>query len=238
MKNKILYLFMLVLATGFYSCDKDTTGGVTLMTYYPSIEMQGDNPVAVAIGSNYQDAGVYSELFGVDVTDKVEVASNVSTDAGGVYQVSYTVTSTDGYQRTETRTVIVCDINYNHDDLSGPYTGSVKRTTLSNGGTRSYSGNPVTLTKTSLGYGIYEISDWIAGFYAVGAAYNYGPNYAFSGLMQVTGENKIVLISMKNPWGSPFTQMSGAYDATTGDISWTTNWNNNAYKFEVVITKN
>lgn len=209
-------VFVLVIA-GLSGCDDDTTAGFTGITDYPTLEILGDNPLAVPIGSDYEDAGVYSELFAKDVSDEVEIESNVSTNGGGVYTVSYTVTSTDGFKRTETRSVVVCDTNYNKDDLSGVYTANVVRN-----GTISYSGNPVTLKKSNLGFGIYEVSDWIGGFYDVG--YDYGSSYAFSGLMQINGDNEVIEISMSNVWNEPFDSVIGTYDPETGIISYNASW--------------
>ena len=229
MKNKILFLsaFLLVIV-GFSSCKKVTTAGLTEITYYPSIVMKGDNPMLVPLGSTFQDPGVYSELKGVDVTNKVKVVSNVDASKGGVYSVSYTVTSTDGFKRTESRMVIVASPEYNHDNLSGNYTANVVRN-----GTTSFSGNPVSLKKSSLGYGIYKISDWIGGFYAVG--YGYGSNYAFSGLIQINAKNQVVLISMSNAWGYPFDSVVGTYDPATRVISYHAYW---LGKYDFAVTLN
>lgn len=218
--------FVLFIA-GLSSCEDETTAGFTQKTTYPSLELLGNNPLAVAIGSDYKDAGVHSELFGEDVSDKVEIVSTVNTSGGGVYAVNYTVTSPDGFKRSASRTVVVCDTNFNKDDLSGKYTANVTR------GASSYSGNPVTLKKSSLGFGIYEISDWIGGFYA--ARPTYGSSYAFSGLMQINGNNEVVEISMTNPWGDPFNSVIGKYDPATGIISYNASWL--TYLFVVNLTK-
>jgi len=232
MKNKILFLILSAIfaIAGLSGCEDVTTAGYTSISNYPSIEILGGNPLAVAIGSDYKDAGVYSELFGKDVSDKVEIESNVNTTGGGVYIVSYTVTSTDGFKRTATRTVVVCDTHYNTDDLSGTYKAHVIR---DNNPAREYSGNPVTLKKSSLGFGIYEISDWIGGFYAVG--FDYGSSYAFSGLMQINGDNEVIEISMSNPWGDSFNSVIGTYDPTTKVISYNASWR--TYVFVVDMTK-
>jgi len=228
MKNKILLSVFLLVIVGFSSCEKKNTAGLTEMTYYPSIEMMGDNPLLVPLGSTFTDPGVKSELDGVDVSNKVKVVSNVDASNGGVYSVSYTVASTDGFTRTESRMVIVASPNYNHNDLSGNYTANVIRN-----GTTSFSGNPVSLKKSSLGYGIYEISDWIGGYYNVG--YGYGPNYAFPGLIQVDGDNNVVLISMSNAWGDPFDAVVGTYDSATKVFQYDAFWLGK-YDFKVTLT--
>ena len=48
MKKYITIIIALALATVFVSCEKKSAG-VTRITYYPTLELQGDNPVSVGI---------------------------------------------------------------------------------------------------------------------------------------------------------------------------------------------
>jgi hypothetical protein len=114
-------------------------------------------------------------------------------------------------------------------DLSGTYSANVVRN-----GTNSYSGNPVTLTAVDGVTGIYEISDWIGGYYDVG--YGYGSAYAFTGIMQINGNNEVIELSMSNAWGDPFDSVTGSYDPATGVISYTADWLGK-YSFVVDMAK-
>lgn len=229
MKDKILIIIIAAGILGMTSCE-DTTSDKTSTTNFPSIKMLGENPIAVPLGEDYVDAGVYSELLGDDVSADVEISSNVIDTVGGVYSVSYTVTSTDGFTRTDERQVIVCSLDYNKEDLAGTYTGNVLRTGPKSDD-EAYSGNELTLVASSLGYGIYEISDWIGGFYDKGR--DLGSEYAFTGMLQITATNEIVEISMSNPWGDPFDSVVGTYDPATGIIAYDANWLEGTYVFSV-----
>lgn len=229
MKSKILFLLLLsgLAIAGLSGCKDVTTAGVTQITYYPDIVIKGDLITYVAAGSNYTDAGATATENGKAID--VKVSSNVDTSTPGSYSVSYTATNVDGFSKTSKRSVIVYDPKLSTVDLSGTYTANVAR------GSKKYNGNPVTLTAVKIPgvTGIYQISDWIGGFYAVG--YNYGSNYAFKGLMQINGNNQVIELSMSNPWGDPFNSVTGTYDPATGTISYSASWL--TYVFVVSMTK-
>ncbi|HYX09438.1 MAG TPA: BT_2262 family domain-containing protein [Bacteroidales bacterium] len=213
---------------GFSSCDKEkTSAGVTDITYYPEIDMAGNAVVYIPMGGTYDDPGATAQINGEDVP--VDVSSNLDASTVGSYAIGYSATNTDGFSKTVNRQVVVYDPNMISDDLSGSYTANVDR------GGESYAGNSVTLTDIGVAgvTGVYEISDWIAGFYAVGR--DYGANYAFTGLIQINGDNEVLELSMSNPWGDPFNSVVGSYDAGTNTISYTASWL--SYEFVVDMTK-
>jgi uncharacterized membrane protein YtjA (UPF0391 family) len=232
MKNKILILVVasMLAIVGFSGCKDESTAGVTDITYYPTIEILGDQLVYIGSGTDYVDAGANAVENGQS-TDVV-VTSNVDTSTPGSYTVTYSATNADGFSANAKRTVIVYDPNMSTVDLSGSYSGHVIRNADPN---REYSGNPVTLTAVDIPgvTGIYEISDWIAGFYDVG--YEYGSAYAFTGLIQVNANNEVIELTMSNPWGDPFNSVTGTYDPATGVISYNASWL--SYLFEVDLTK-
>lgn len=229
MKNKILIFTVLALfIAGFSSCNKEKeSAGLTDITYYPEMTMDGDPVVFIPQGGTYDDPGATAKINGEDV--EVDVSSNLDASTLGSYAISYSATNSDGFSKTVNRKVIVYDPNMISDDLSGTYTAKVDR------GSRSYSGNPVTLTDVGVPgvTGVYEISDWIGGFYDVG--YGYGPNYAFNGLIQINGNNEVIELSMSNPWGDPFNSVDGTYDPATSTISYNASWL--TYTFVVEMTK-
>jgi hypothetical protein len=231
MKNKILILVVAsVLAiVGFSGCKDVTTADVTEITYYPTITITGNSTVLIAQGAQYTDQGATAVENG-ESTD-VTTTSNVDPSTIGSYSVVYTATNKDGFSATATRTVIVYDPNVSTMDLSGTYSANVDRN-----GTISYTDNPVTLTAigTPDVTGVYEISDWIGGFYDKG--YGYGSGYAFTGVIQINGNNEVIEISMSNAWGDPFDSVSGSYDSATGVISYTADWLGK-YSFVVDLTK-
>ncbi len=227
--NYIAVLSMLSLGV-FTSCDKDSTGGETWITYYANIEINGGETVYLELGEEYTDEGATVTENGEEID--YETSSDVDVNTVGVYTVSYSATNTDGYSSSSSRTVIVYDPN-SLTGLEGTYSGDVTRTAYSSGSTVSYSGNDVTLTATDA-TGLYEISDWIAGYYAVG--YDYGDNYAFTGYIQITEDNEVVCVSEDDVWSGGVANMDGTYDPLTGVISFNFDWYSGSYNFAVDLT--
>ena len=228
MKNlRIIYLLSALLAFTFVSCEKEYEDLYSI-TYFPTIEITGDELVFIPQNGTYEDAGANTTENGVPIETKVE--SNVNTEAVGSYAVTYSAINVDGYPATKERKVVVYDPNTNATDISGTYSGDVLRD-----GIRGYKGNPVTITKVEGMEGIYDISDWIAGFYDVGKDYNYGPAYRFVGLMQINANNEVIALDMSNAFGDPFDSVVGTFDPATGNINYSAEWV--GYTFVVDLTK-
>lgn len=85
-----------------YESDTDHTG--------PSITLNGDKSIVVALGEKYEEAGVKSVIDDVDGSidvKKVVVKSNVDTSKTGTYKVTYAAVDKLLNQTVETRKVIV-----------------------------------------------------------------------------------------------------------------------------------
>lgn len=80
-------------------------------TQAPIINLNGANPLAVAAGQPFDDPGATaSDDLDGDLTASIAAVSNVDTAAPGVYEVTYTVSDSDGNAADPvTRTVIVED---------------------------------------------------------------------------------------------------------------------------------
>ena len=108
MKNRILFIAMLAFAAFVtISCDDESTEGMTRITYYAKLSLEGDKTLYVDKGSEFVDPGYSAIMEGEDVTDMVEVSSNVNTAKSGVYSISYSIVNNDGFYSTASRTVIV-----------------------------------------------------------------------------------------------------------------------------------
>ena len=227
MKNlRIIYLFTVLLAFAFSGCQKEYEE-LYRVTYFPTIVISGEKTVFSPQNGNYQDVGAKTTENGKEITTKV--VSTVNSSVIGSYTVNYSAVNVDGYSASDSRKVMIYDPKTNNVDISGNYSGDVAR------GAREYKGNPITLTKVEGMNGIYTISDWIAGFYDVGTAYKYGPDYRFVGYIQINADNDVVLLDMSNPWGDPFISVIGKYDPATKKISYSAKWS--TYTFIVSLTK-
>lgn len=240
MKKKIFNIFMLVAATvALASCSDDDSEGKTYIVDYPKLEIQGDVFYILPIGQPYYDDGCTATFQGEDYTSHIvaEGIEDVDENVPGLYEITYTAVGPNGYAWSETRTVAVCDPSID-TDLSGTWT------TTSNT-YRDVAGNQAAYPKctTTIKYlcpGIFEIKDYLAGFYSqfygYGAAY---PGYDFDveGIIQLTGDNKIIYVS-----GGPATAFGGdvpsdfqdgVYDPATGTISYVVTWSDMDFHVEL-----
>jgi hypothetical protein len=221
MKNKIFFLAILALAAlGLQSCDKDTSAGLTRITYYPVITVLGGDVVSVNKGEAYTELGVYAELNGEDVSNQVEISSNVDPAEVGVYTVSYKVTNADGFSASASRTVVVGDAAITAD-ISGDYAVSASsyREVLATDAQTTF-GASYTISIEKVGSGVFYVSDFLAGWYDQRAGY--GASYAMTGYILLKEDNTFELLSSHiNGWGDSLDDLSNAsYDPTDGKISW------------------
>lgn len=218
---------MLGMATvGFTSCSDDEELTDSRITYYPVLEIQGDDFVQVPIGTSYTEEGCKATLNGEDYTSKVVTSGSVDTNKAGLYTITYSATNVDGFTVSTERTVAVCDPSIT-TDISGTYvvqTGS-KRDYYKDDGTTTtsaFSGFNVTVTQAAPG--IFYVSDIMGGYYDQGVGY--GSAYAMTGYFQLLADNTIQLLSSSvSGWGDSATGFeNGKYDPSTGEISYVVNY--------------
>ena len=207
--KKILILFLsaalLVIATG---CEK-TSKGLTQVINYPVITLLGDNPYVVQLGGGYKEPGFTATLAGEDYTSKVTIDSNVNPDIPGIYAISYSATSPEGYSWTLNRDVYVL----NPGGVANVYISHCKM------GSREYKGIPIVISPVS--EGVYELEDICGGYYFAGRYPGYEPTYDFHGEVQFSlnedGTFNILKIGnwyFKNSFN--YNNITGGYDFETG----------------------
>lgn len=226
-------MVLVLVNAGLSSCTKDTTAGFTQITYYPTLEVLGDPVVIAPLGVNYVDAGVKAVLQGEDVTSQVITTSNVDTNVGGVYSVSYKITNKDGYSRTASRTVYVADTTPSviSTGMHTVATGT-NRVVISTGVTVNYSGYSILILQTAPG--VFYISDFLGGYYDKRAGY--GANYAMTGYFKVNTDNTLSLISSYiGGWGDSLDELKNAsVDPVTGKITFSALYAA-SYSFNVIL---
>lgn len=129
MKNIIQILLIILVAFIGFSCEQelDSEGIAKGVIRYPSILMEGDDPIIIQEGQEFVDPGAKAFLGTDEITEQIETSSNVDINNFGVYNVTYTVSTVNELDQesvvTSLRTVIVAPSNPNTDvDLSGGYT--------------------------------------------------------------------------------------------------------------------
>lgn len=235
MKSKLLYLLVSLLTVGsFWSCEDDSTEGMTRITYYAKLTLNGAATVYVDKGSTYTDPGFECTMNGEDVADQVEVKNNVNTAKSGVYSVNFSIANADGFYSNATRTVIVLDPN---DAMEGLYTVDPNSYRLYNGATVAY-GKAFNLLIFNQGDGTYSIEDLLGGWYWQRAGY--GTGYAMKGVIAFEEDGTITMRSSLVPgWGDSATSLTeSSWDAATGTISYNLEYTDYPFNFYITMYKN
>ncbi|MGN0282118.1 MAG: BT_2262 family domain-containing protein [Prevotella sp.] len=219
MKKIFLYCLMLCLSMAALTSCNDDNDQLTdsRLTYYPVLEIQGDEFVQVPIGTTYTEQGCKATLNNEDFTSNVKTSGSVDSNQPGLYYITYSATNSDGFTVTATRTVAVCDPTIT-TDISGTYTTQDGSYRNYNGVITNFSGYTVRISKAAPG--IFYISDFLGGWYEQRAGY--GSAYAMTGYFQLLADNSLVqLSSYVAGWGDSADYCEDAtYDPATGTISY------------------
>lgn len=222
MKKIILNLFTLLALVTMASCGNKDSEGLTSVNYYPKIIMNGDKFFISPLGTAYQDKGATVTLNGEDYTSNLVTSglNQIDINTAGLYYVTYSATSPDGYSWSEKRTVAVCDPAIT-TDISGTYTTLDGTRRLRTGVETPYPGYTTKLSKVAPG--IFLISDMLGGYYDQRAAY--GTDFTLKGYVQLLADGTVKALSGKvAAWGDSYDSFTGNYDAKTGRISYVVNY--------------
>lgn len=144
---KLLLLFLLFFP--FIGCEKtetfnntDTKVGRSRVTFFPTLELIGEQYEAVAVGGTYSEKGAIAKEGGADVQYTTSGTVDVSTP--GIYALTYTAVNKDGFSTSLTRNVVVysTDASAAENDFSGEYARST---------------NGVIAVWTKLAPGVYKV---------------------------------------------------------------------------------
>ena len=194
------------------SCKNDSTEGLTFITHYPTLTLEGESFMVVEKGTTFYEPGYLAILHDEDVTNQVEVISEVNMNQSGLYSIFYKITNVEGFAKIASRQVLVVDFN----DLI------------------SYDSNYLLYILAN-GDGTYTINDMLGGYYEQGA--DYGSDYAMIGVFTIDEDGAITALSGDVVgWGDSMDYLEdGVYDATTGTISW--NLGYAGMEFYVIMNK-
>lgn len=228
---KVLYKYSLIIAAIFFlfSCDKETEG-LSRITYYCDLILDGDATMLVPLGGTYVEPGYIALENEEDVTGDVTVAGTVNTSVAGLYRLVYSVYNTDGFAKTAVRQVVVYDPTPSAMP-SGFYT--VDASSNRNGTTVYGREFPILMYQVSPGK--FYVSDLLGGYYDQRAGY--GSSYAMVGHIALDANNVITLIDSKVAgWGDSLDGLiNGSFDPGTQTVKWTAQYIG-AYDFNVIAT--
>ena len=216
----------------FTSCSKDSEG-LTKITTYAVITLNGGNVVTTPVGQPFVDPGCVAMQGTEDVSANVTVTGNVNTSKLGFYTLVYRVVNEEGFPASATRTVAVVDPN----NFASAYLASCSY------GTRSYSNLKIFITDN--GDGTYSIDDLAGGLYCQGRypGYEaYGYDFWYDDKLKLDGTTVTLAGDMGDGmnwyWEEPLDVLDGTYDAETGTISYKAAFSGNPDDaIQVTLTK-
>lgn len=232
MKTKLLITMAFVgIAMIFNSCTDDSTEGLTRITYYPELTLEGDKTLYLDKGASFTDPGYTAILNGEDVSDQVEISTNLNTNKSGIYTISYSIVNADGFSSSASRKIIVTDPN---DAIEGIYYTDPESYRLYNGAQVAY-GNSFTILILNNGDGTYNVDDLLGGWYCQRAGY--GSDYAMQGIISVSADGSIEMLASYVPgWGDTATGMTdGKFE--DGTITWNLEYTDYPFFFIVTMYK-
>lgn len=233
MKRYISAIAAGLLLLGASSCSKDTEG-LTGITYYAVIELDGPVYDIADSGVPYTDPGYSATMEGEDITSDVVVSTkmDLNNPQPGYYSISYSAVNEDGFSSSATRYVLVTEAG---DPISGYYTTNTASYRDYNGITY-YGGYNVIVYGN--GDGTYHISDLLAGWYEYRAGY--GSAYALSGEFSADADGNLTLVSsFLSGWGDSAESLTdGKYDAAAQTLSYVVEYTDTPLIFHVILDKN
>jgi len=119
-KNKLTYIGLLLALVSIIGCTKESANlGVSDITYYAVITIDGEQFMTIDQGTPYVDPGVLVEINGQSVDYDTE--GTVDHTTPGVYVLTYSKINEDGYAASAKRYVGVIDPAAKANDFTGVY---------------------------------------------------------------------------------------------------------------------
>ncbi|SNR45593.1 protein of unknown function [Lutibacter agarilyticus] len=237
--NIILTLFVTVLV----SCSVDSTGGVSSVTDYPIITLNGDEVVYIEQGSTYNEQGAIAMEGENEIPTEITYSSGsyygnsgVDTNTPDQYTVSYSAVNADGFAGNALRTVWVVPATGDLvNSIEGLYTADAQRAPTFTPSSQYQDMEYVIITKT--GGNTYSITHAIGGYYDMGRGY--GPGYAAAGAIITANDipsNDFSISQAVFPiWGNTVDVTEFTVDPTTKMITFTGdgNFGNGTFKVQL-----
>ncbi len=219
--KKIIFstVLSLLMLTMFVGCEK-TSEGLTSITNYVVITLDGDNPFQLPLNETYDEPGFTAMEGETDVTDAVVIDNGVDNTAVGIYNINYAAANKDGFAAGTSRSVVVYDPTAPATDLTGAYAVNPATSNRDGFGAVVPFADAWSIQISKVAPGIFAISDFIGGWYDQQAGY--GPGYAMGGHFKLNADNTLEAIDSLVPsWGDSMDSMTNAkYDPATKTLTY------------------
>jgi hypothetical protein len=125
--KKLSAFIIIALTLASVSCNKneihntDTKIGISDVTFFPTLQLKGDQYMAVPLNGTFTDPGVEAKEGTSAI--KYTTTGSVNTSTTGVYQLTYSAVNKDGFSASTSRWVAVysTDASAEANDFSGTY---------------------------------------------------------------------------------------------------------------------
>ncbi|MBS7255391.1 immunoglobulin-like domain-containing protein [Flavobacterium branchiicola] len=192
--KKIFISLMVVSGLLFTSCEGDSTDGVSAVTAYANLSMNGPELVVLTQGETYTEQGVEAEADGK--TLEVKIDGTVDTSKPSMYKIKYSAVNSDGFPAYLTRTVVVLSNKPSTIDLTGTFLRSGNPNVVSKvagGGDRKY------ICDNATGYSV--ANDMLTlEFYNIDDKQIYAPYQENASASGISAESNIGTITDKDHW--------------------------------------
>jgi len=230
MKVRIISIILLATVASFYSCERELeTEGISRITTFATITLEGENPMFLKVGETYTEPG-----GSTSTGDPIIIVGEVDVnDASQVYTVNYSAVNTDGFEAGVSRTIYVSNTGDFTSSIEGLYTSTVVRSGVERPDlyyVRIWAtGNPNE----------YGISHGLGGWYAYGSGY--GNNYDSQHTVTVDwGTNTATVTdSYTAGWGPGYAVkvLDFAIDPATKTITYNGDFIDGTYIMETTLTQ-
>jgi len=223
---KYLNLILILITGTLVSCADNDTEGVSSVTNYPIITINGPSEVILDQGDDYTDGGAVSMEGDTEIETTTSYGGGTyffapfSTDEPDKYTITYSAVNQDGFAGSALKTVIVKPTSGDLvNDISGLYIMDVLRNNGAGGNGFKY----LYIVKT--GANTYKASDAIGGYYDIRAGYGAAYAARFTITANDIGSNDFSIDPAYTiGWGSAysFTPTNFTVDAATKTITYLT----------------
>lgn len=189
---KKIFIFLMVVSGLLLTSCEESTDGVSKVTAYANLTMNGDPLVVLTQGETYTEAGVEAEADGKVL--EVKIDGTVDTSKPTVYKLKYSATNSDGYPASLTRTVVVLSNKPSTIDLSGTFFRGSNANNVTKLGDRKY------FTDNATGYTVDDPNNLKMEFYNIDDKQIYAPFQADASETGIDAESNIGTITDKNNW--------------------------------------
>lgn len=244
-KMKHIKIILILFVTGLVSCSADETGGVSSVTNYPIITLNGDALEFITQGTTYNDPGAVATEGDAEIPVETSAGSGsyfgnpgIDTSTPDQYFITYSAENADGFSGSALREVwVVPPTGDLTTSIEGLYTSDVQRAPTFTPSAQYDDMEYIIISKT--GANTYAITDAVGGYYDLGRGF--GNGYSAQGAIITANDiatNDFTITQAVFPiWGNTADITLFTVDAASKTITFDGNGNFGNGTFRTQLTQ-